>query len=117
MSVELRGTVKRIVFSNEETAFCVLRVLADAKSGHLREEAAVVGVFPGIREGYTIAAEGKWETQTKFGKQFRSERFRVIPPTTRGGIEKYLASGVIPGVESHGSTPCRGFWCQSTGCN
>ena len=98
MTVELRATVKRITFSNEDTGFCVVRALVDADVGSLKTEATIVGVMPGLHDGLAIAVEGRWESSTKFGKQFRAEYYRVIPPTTRRGIEAYLASGVIPGV-------------------
>lgn len=98
MGIEIRGAIKRVTFSNEESGFCVLRMLADGPVGHLRKEVTVIGVLPGVRQGQELAVEGRWEESQKFGKQFRVERFRVIPPSTKKGIEQYLASGVIHGV-------------------
>ena len=97
MTAQIRGSVQSIVFASEESGFRVLRCIQESESAQ-KEEVTLVGVVPGVQVGETLEAHGQWEVSSKFGKQFRVQRFTVEPPQTKKGIEKYLSSGVLPGV-------------------
>src|SRR5260370_9111451 len=90
----LAGSVERVVFHNPENGFCVLRVRA---RGH-REAVTVVGNLPLISPGEFVQASGLWANDRTHGMQFRAAFLKPASPTTREGIEKYLASGMLRGI-------------------
>lgn len=87
------GEVLRIVYESDDGLYSVIRLLTEKN-----EEATLVGPLVGVLEGQDIQAEGRWETHKEHGRQFRVKNFRAVLPTSKKGIERYLASGFIPGV-------------------
>jgi len=90
----LTGLIERVTFFNEENGFAVMRVKAKGR----RELITVVGSLPSVNPGEWLTAEGNWVRDRQFGAQFKAEMIRSTPPTSREGIEKYLASGMIKGI-------------------
>ncbi len=90
----LEGTLERIVFANPDTAWSVVR-LAVAGEAH---SVAAVGTLLGVQLGERLRLEGEWVTDPKFGRQFQVASYQTIRPSTREGIERYLASGLIAGI-------------------
>lgn len=89
----LAGEVQRVTFENEETGFRVVKVLENPRS----EPIVVVGVFGAVGPGNQVRATGNFE-DSKHGRQFRVDSLMVVAPETLDGIERYLGSGVIPGL-------------------
>jgi exodeoxyribonuclease V alpha subunit len=89
----LAGEVQRVTFENEETGFRVVKVLESPRS----EPIVVVGVFGAVGPGNQVRATGNFE-DSKHGRQFRVDSLMVVAPETLDGIERYLGSGVIPGL-------------------
>ena len=92
-SERLTGSVERVTFHNAESGFCVLRVKVKGR----REPVTVVGTLPDVRAGEWLDAEGAWRFDATHGRQFRAETLRTAAPSTIGGIERYLASGLVEG--------------------
>ncbi len=92
--VSVEGEVVKISFENEETGFRVLRV---EREGRATPE-PWVGVMPAAPVGTRVRATGRYETDSKHGEQLRVETLLTVMPATTAGVEKYLGSGVIPGV-------------------
>jgi len=90
----LHGTVERVTFHAEETGFAVLRVRVPG----MRELATVVGRAASVHPGERVEAEGRWIRDRAHGMQFQADDLRVVAPSTREGIERYLASGMIHGI-------------------
>jgi exodeoxyribonuclease V alpha subunit len=90
----LSGLVERVTFYNEETGFAVLRVNV---KGH-RELVTVVGALASVNAGEWITAQGNWVQDKEHGRQFKATFLKASPPTSKEGIEKYLASGLIKGI-------------------
>jgi exodeoxyribonuclease V alpha subunit len=90
----LAGRVERVVFHNPESGFCVLRVAARGR----REAVTIVGHAPLISPGEFVQASGSWANDRTHGVQFRASFLKPTAPTTRQGIEKYLASGMLRGI-------------------
>ncbi|MCU0241241.1 MAG: ATP-dependent RecD-like DNA helicase [Vicinamibacteria bacterium] len=88
------GTIERVTFHNPDNGFCVLRVRIRGR----RELATVVGHVAVILSGEYIQATGRWQHDREHGLQFRADFVRTAAPTSKEGIEKYLASGLIKGV-------------------
>ncbi len=91
---QLSGTVERITFHTEDTGYSVLKV----KIRHRQEPVTVTGRVPLIHVGEVIAADGQWINVPDYGRQFQAERIETTAPSSRQGIEKYLASGLIDGI-------------------
>lgn len=92
---ELQGTIYEVVFRNEQNGYTVLE-LEQEKELH-----TLVGYFSFINIGETIKAYGKWVQHPDYGNQFKVEAYNSVTPATVNGIEKYLASGLIPGIGPH----------------
>ena len=88
------GLIERVTFHNEETGFCVVRVKVDGR----RDLVTVVGRASSINAGEWLAAEGSWTQDREHGTQLKAELLQTSAPTSREGIEKYLASGLIKGI-------------------
>ncbi len=52
-----------------------------------------------VNVGSVLLVHGNWKVDTKYGKQFMAETWEETLPTTVYGMEKYLGSGLIKGVE------------------
>ena len=92
----VRGTLERVVFHNEENGYTVLRLKVQGKS----EPVTLVGSMATPQPGIGLLAFGTWINDSRFGKQFKMERFETLLPATVEGIRHYLGSGLIKGVGS-----------------
>src|SRR6185503_10978573 len=57
-----------------------------------------IGDLGGVAVGETLSVRGRFEQHAQYGRRFRVESFAPITPRTRAGIERYLGSGLVPGV-------------------
>ncbi len=89
----IEGTVEEIVFNNPDNGYTVCRF--QVESG---DKLTVVGNFPPISPGAVLMLKGRWETNAKYGRQFKAEQFTLTLPASAKGIEKFLASGLIRGI-------------------
>lgn len=94
-AVLIQGTVQRVLHFAAATKFAVLSVRTKDNPG-----LKVVGVVGSstVSEGDEIECSGTHLTDPKFGPQFKTELILPVPPRTIAGIERYLGSGVIPGI-------------------
>ena len=92
-SESLEGTVDKVVYSNEENAWTVVRLGVRGKG-----EVTAVGNLPGIQPGESLRLQGGWVKDRKWGKQFKVDSYMTVKPSTFTGIEKYLASGLVHGI-------------------
>ncbi len=90
----LEAVVERIVFANPETGWGVLRIRAGGRPGTV----AAVGRLLGLAPGERVRLTGAWERDRKFGEQFRVESYLSLLPSTLEGVERYLGSGLVPGI-------------------
>lgn len=88
------GRVDRIVWADPRSGWAVIR-LALAEGG---PKVTAVGSLAGVQPGETLRLNGEWEHDRKFGRQFRVDSFLSLLPTTQEGLERYLGSGLIPGI-------------------
>ncbi len=88
------GTVERVVFHNPGNGWTVLRLQAD-ESAMLQ---TVVGRFQQLSPGEKVRLTGRWVMDPKHGRQFSAETCVPLAPATVTGIEKYLGSGLVPGL-------------------
>ena len=88
----ISGFVEKIVYKNNENAYCVLEVSSKG------EEYVLVGTFPYIAEGDYIEAEGEMTVHPLYGEQMQVKSYELRAPEDLAGIEKYLSSGAIKGI-------------------
>ena len=90
----LTGVLERIIFFNEENAYCVAEV-AVAEGKH---PITVLGNLPGVQCGETLKLNGEWTRHTSHGDQFKIGSFQSQLPASIHGIRKYLGSGMVHGI-------------------
>ena len=89
----IEGVVQRVVYSNEESAYTVVRVRSvDGK------DFTAVGPMFGTAVGDRVRFTGAWTHHPKFGEQMKVESFLEIMPSTLEGLRVFLASGRVRGV-------------------
>ena len=86
--------MERVTFHNPENGFCVLRVKARGQ----KDLITVVAHAAMIAAGEFVQLTGAWVNDRTHGLQFRATFLKASPPTTLEGIERYLGSGMIPGI-------------------
>jgi exodeoxyribonuclease V alpha subunit len=97
-TLTLTGEVERITFENEETSFRVIRVGSVQGQPGLVGPITVVGTFRAVGPGTRVRVTGQFVRDPRHGEQFRVDTLIPVEPTTVEGLEKYLGSGMIPGV-------------------
>jgi exodeoxyribonuclease V alpha subunit len=90
----LTGEVERVTYENEDTGFRVVRI------GGVKDRGTVVAVgrFPAVGPGTRVRVTGELVNDPRHGEQLRVETLVPVAPDTLAGLEKYLGSGLIPGV-------------------
>lgn len=95
------GTVKSVVFRNDETGFTILHVTPAETDGAFRlaaREITVLGTCAAAWEGEELHAMGEWVDDPVRGRQFKAKSVECIPPKSVEGVRRYLASGLIRGI-------------------
>ena len=92
--VNLNGVLERIIFSNEETHYCVGELRQDKGNNLI----TVTGTLPGVQCGETLQLTGDWEFHQRHGTQFKIQTFRSVLPSSVHGIRMYLGSGLVEGI-------------------
>lgn len=87
------GVVERFLFQNQENGYAVF-VLTIKKDVTV----VVCGSLPPLRPGEQVELQGAWSMHPTFGKQFQAESCKIELPTSIGGLQKYLSSGLIKGI-------------------
>ena len=107
VSLELTGTVERLLFHNEENGYTVLKLTPHLPSGaHSKpkgpmfppDQIACVGYMPKPRQGVQVRLRGRWVNNPRYGRQLAFDVADEVLPATCESIRLYLASGLINGV-------------------
>jgi len=94
----LTGEVERITYESEASGFRVLRVGSLEGPSAARGTVTVVGLLPPVGSGTRVRVTGDFRQDPKHGEQFRADTLVTLAPETLVGLEKYLGSGLIPGI-------------------
>jgi exodeoxyribonuclease V alpha subunit len=92
MNEELDGIVESLLYSSEGTGYAVVRVRS---GGQL---VTAVGNLTAPITGERVSLKGRWTNHPRFGLQFSVQEYQSHAPATVEGIERYLGSGLIPGI-------------------
>jgi len=90
----LEGTIERIVFSGGGGEFTVARLVCEGAA----EPTTVVGSLLGLPQGARLRLRGHFETNPRFGRQFRVQSYTELSPETLDGIRRYLGAGLVKGI-------------------
>ncbi len=90
----LDGTVERFVFRDEDSHFTVARFTVPGQPMPV----TILGELVGVTEGLPLRVRGIWVDDRKWGRQFKVATYQLRSPETLVGIEKFLGSGLIPGI-------------------
>ncbi|HHW57514.1 MAG TPA: ATP-dependent RecD-like DNA helicase [Clostridia bacterium] len=90
--IDIEGVVEEIIFRNEQNGYTVLELSANGLV------ITAVGNMPYVNIGERIKIEGEWVEHPDYGEQIRVLNYETLAPTTLEGIEKFLSSGLIPGI-------------------
>ncbi|MEF9971706.1 MAG: helix-hairpin-helix domain-containing protein, partial [Oscillospiraceae bacterium] len=91
--IEISGTVKSLIFQNEENGYTVMKL--DTEDG---EELTVVGCLPFANPGEQLIIRGDYATHSVHGQQFKAEWAERRMPSGADAIYSYLASRAIRGI-------------------
>ncbi len=89
---QIKGYIDHIIFQNRENGYAVLSFVSDD------EEMICVGIFKNVEAGETLEVTGEFVEHPVYGKQLKTESFRVVPPDDLLSMERYLSSGAIKGI-------------------
>jgi exodeoxyribonuclease V alpha subunit len=92
---EVSGTVESIVFRNDETGYTICSIRSAEGRG---DPITVVGTSAALWVGEELTARGRWNNHPQFGRQFQADSLVCIAPTSREGLRRFLASGLIRGI-------------------
>ncbi len=90
----LKGTLSRIHFESDDGEFAVCELEARGRD----QPVTIVGNILSTRPGETVEVTGSWRVDPEYGRQFAIDHLRAVPPTSREGIEKYLAGDLVDGI-------------------
>jgi len=93
MPETLSGTIRSLTFRNDETGYTVAQFEPDDG-----ESVTVVGVMPLLAAGEAVELLGDWVDHPRYGRQLKVVQVRPVVPTSLAGLERYLGSGLIPGI-------------------
>jgi exodeoxyribonuclease V alpha subunit len=99
--LRLSGTLERVVYQDQGSQWTVARLVprdAQASEPDESEEITVVGVLADVYEGMPVELLGSWETNPRYGRQFKVRTCQPMLPETLLGLERYLGSKQFPGV-------------------
>lgn len=95
--MKLNVTVEKVLFENTEDGFTVMLV-TDNDSSKFQQPFKAIANTVGISPSMTLILEGNWESNTKYGKTFKVEKWEEVLPDNVNGIRLYLESGLIKGI-------------------
>ncbi len=92
MEIAVRGTVDDVMYYNENNGYIVLDLETEDAM------ITVTGELGLVEPGEELELTGKFISHPRYGEQFHAESCVRALPSTVVNIERYLASGVIPGI-------------------
>lgn len=88
----LKGYVEHIIYQNSANGYTVMNLVSD------EEEITCVGTFRTLEAGEMVELTGEYTEHALYGRQFKADSVRVLPPEDVVSIRRYLGSGAIKGI-------------------
>ncbi len=90
--LELKGTVERIIYVNDDNGYTVMDFGMDD------DVITACGILPYIDEGDALVLRGNWTHNPKYGRQFKVEAYEKDLPADAAAILRYLSARTVKGV-------------------
>ena len=87
--MKIEGEIGDITYRNDENGYSVLRLTSGV---------VATGVFHYVSVGQEFELEGEFINNAKYGKQFRVDKYTMVPPNSPAKIRAFIGSGLIEGV-------------------
>jgi exodeoxyribonuclease V alpha subunit len=94
---KIAGTVHHITYHHPDSGFCVFRII-DHDAAIDQETCVITAHVESLQVGESVQCSGQIAQHPKYGLQFKAEQCIRQWPSTQKGLEKYLASGLVPGI-------------------
>lgn len=91
--IQISGTVKALVFQNEENGYTVIKL--ETTDG---EDITVVGCLPYASPGEQLTVTGEYNKHPVHGEQFKAQWAERTLPSGADAIFEYLSSRAIKGI-------------------
>ena len=88
----LKGYVEHIIYQNSANGYTVMNLVRD------EQEITCVGTFGTLEAGEMVELTGEYTEHALYGRQFKADSVRVLPPEDVVSIRRYLGSGAIKGI-------------------
>ncbi len=89
---ELKGTVERIIYVNDDNGYTVMDF------GLEDDVITACGILPYIEEGDSLILRGNWIHNPKYGRQFKAEAYERDMPADAAAILRYLSAHTVKGI-------------------
>lgn len=89
---EKTGIIEEIIFHNNENGYTIAIMETE------EESLTVVGCLPNCNKGRNYKISGTFKVHPTYGEQFAFSEVEEVMPSSKDGIEGFLASGVIKGI-------------------
>lgn len=83
-----------MTYQSSDGRFAVVQAAPDRGGSPV----ALVGQLGAVAPGETLRAHGRFETHRTHGVRFVVESYLPVLPSTEDGLERFLGSGLVPGV-------------------
>ena len=90
--MKIKGIVTNIIFRNDENGYTIMAV--DTPDSDI----TCVGTMPFFNEGDNVEMEGDIVYHDKYGEQFKISSIRLVKPSSREAVVKFLSSGNLKGI-------------------
>ncbi len=90
----LEGTLQKVLFDGSDSGWRVVQLQVPGKL----EWVTAVGQLSGLTVGEPVRLSGRWINNPKFGRQFETQSYVPVQPTSVQGIQRYLGSGLVGGL-------------------
>lgn len=95
--VTVTGEVLRVTYESEETGFRVIRVGSIEGDPGRTAPLVIIGNLPPVGPGTRVRVTGEVVVDARHGEQLRATSLVDLGPTSRQGLERYIAEK-LPGV-------------------
>ncbi len=88
----MEGTVESVVFESDDGRFSVFKI---------RTKQGIVSAVMRTRcprVGEQASVSGEWVEHPRFGQQLQVNSCKIVAPSSRSGIERFLGSGAVKGI-------------------
>lgn len=92
MMEEKKGVVAEVIFHNSDNGYTIAVIETED------EQFTATGTLPGCDKGRSYVLRGNFKIHPSYGEQFVFSQFEEVMPSSKEGIEDFLASGVLKGI-------------------